>query len=410
MRNLKAGMLLAVVFACMSAIAQPTLYLELQDDGGAFDRANNTVHIDMLAPGDTITINLKVSGLNAVLAGVEVDAVFPPHTARFDFDGAQPFQAGSAWSVAETAIELPQDSGNFSNRTINNDFGTALFGIIESVRENWIDPAARGTDLVLAQFIMTPSFDENSNCVSSEEFFELKTGRTLLANENAEAMTVAYGNRFITFSNSNVTRIAGDVDGNGILQISDVTALLRCFSNCGGPDCNFGGLSEAEQYALVDLNCDGAAAANPCQSLTISDIVALLRKFSTRPAGPPKAALQGYELTAGNNNFELTHNGKVASGAAFDFIPSFGDVSFESFSISQEAKNQGWQLYNFYDNSYDRYRIVVLNMNGEAGRVPAVTIGYSAKQDARVNLMMADYADEAGTQAPRAGSSVDRER
>lgn len=403
MKMMKVGMLIFAALFCCTAFSQNTLYLELQDDGGAFDRANNTVHVEMLAPGETVTILLKVQGLNSVLAGLEVGVRYPAFTQGFDFGGAQPFQIGESWNVAETAIELPQDGGNFSDRTVDEVAGSAFFGIIESVRENWINPAARGGDLVLAKFILTPN--ESGNCISAEEFFELTTNGTLLADENAQSMSVNYGNRFITLSNGDTSRIAGDFDGSGDINATDFSQWIACFFDCGGPGCPISGLPDQEQFQILDLNCDAQPGDTPCDAFGASDATALIQRFFTRSSGPAKNTFGSFELTAGQGQIELTSGAQRGTAATYSLQGAFGDVALTDASISDEAKKQGWAVHFNYAAHRDRFDVVLINMNNNLSNIPAVRVNYNAKGDARVNMIDTEVSAPSADSVNR-GSSI----
>lgn len=379
---------LMLLFVSMSAMAANDLKLVVSPGQDDISPDGKSIDVTSAAAGAEVSFDVVIENMDFVLAGLEFQFRYPRYLTQMDDtladwqDGNAPITVHSDWAVATQ--QLPASAtGDITNETVNNTFGTVRFGILA------LDPANRPsgdgtTTITVATITIKLNNATDATCISGLEKVEIfscgaATGGAcdIVANGSAERVTLSGDSvaRTASITRSDVP-VKGDFNGNGEIDPGDIGLAIVCANRL--PGCPIDPLVDTQEG---DVNCSGGVI----DPVDVQAEILLANRILGFSFG--KRDFGTTALNAGPNHIMIDSKGAQGLTYTLDFAVS-GDVDFaDAIKIDEN----GWFAAGSYADNYGVYRVTLARLDGQSTAFPAIKIPYSADSRSAVTLVNASY-------------------
>jgi hypothetical protein len=351
-----------------------------------------------VAAGSTVCFDVVLENFDFNLAGYQFEVNFPSNLMRLSQSDAD-WQAGTGFVAIPGAFitsgnagggypnqQLPADSnGDLTAATaVQNGEGRKPLGVL------LVDPAQRPAGSVgtpnAGGSIMKICFELNpsglATCTSLEEEFSINLAAVfnspsddIFANEAAERVVVGTSAISLVWQDTNAGFVRADANKDGVRNQIDALGAALCSLN-GQANCASYAAGTADEFTQAfDHNCDGTA--NGVDALANArKCLGLQNRSATKNAN--------YMAVDGNGSMIFDYENQKGAMAFVEI--SFDGVKITEPTISEEAKQAGWNLIHLRNGS--AMQIMALNLSGENAAYPTVSFNYEpVSSNARIGLV-----------------------
>lgn len=370
------------------SISAAELHLEVDPSSEGFVDSK-TVDAAAVSAAGFVTLRVVVRNVDfGDLAGFEASFDFLPflHLANTNQVGQAdaPFTllgTADGWGSDNVQVLPADENGNPTVATFDNASGTFRIGAISTNAND--RPTNR--DVVVAvlrvslgrdySIVGGPNARDRATCISATEYIDLVQSSDarnyIVADGNADAVSVdtPAGALRVTVTNSSTTLRKSDVNSDGNRNNSDFFPMVVCLFLPTNAGCPLASASASDFETIMDANCDG----NINNADFLPHIVNIILN-----SGRDAAAKMGNEenFTLSGNKGELTlRSGGKGVMAVGELV---SDAKLGRLTISESAKRAGWTIVDVDDWKANARRFAVVNLNGEDGMIPEVSVAFEA--------------------------------